>query len=194
MRVLLCLPAVLLAVATAASAGPFGLSLGQDLESLQSEEVSSQDFYYRLKSVPKPHSSFDAYYATVSPGQGLCRILAFTPNTENDRFGNEAKDTFEAVSGQLSNVYGESDFFDTLAPGSLWDEPGNWSMSVYTNDRSYVEFWSEETGAVLKDDIEGISLRASALRADATYLVLEYQFKNFANCAAERNAKDESAL
>ena len=115
--------------------GPFGLDKGMTLPQLGPTAKQVAPGKYRVTSVPKPHSAFDSFIVQVSPKTGLCWVKPMGKTISSSVYGVELKTAFGDMKGRLEQVYGASKTTDVLLPGSIWNEPKDWMMSLRKKER-----------------------------------------------------------
>lgn len=177
-----------------AFSGPFGLEMGMTVKELGSGFSEEQPGLYLSSTVPNPHSAFEAYVAKVGPKTGLCWIKAIGKDINANSYGTSLKSAFDDMRSRLSNTYGGSELFDVLLPGALWDDPDEYMMSLVQGERFLMASWDDSTDANLPENMTDLSLLASATNRSTGYLAIEYTFVNEAECEANINASEDSAL
>jgi hypothetical protein len=166
-------------------AAPFGLHMGMKQSELSVEKEGKKPGMFRLKTVPKPHRSFDWYVVQVGPKSGLCWIKAVGNDVKTSVYGSELKTELDSLRTGLGEVYGKSKFFDKLLSGSIWNEPNDWTMGLLKGERIYLSSWSVEEGSTLKPGLNKILLAANATSRNTGYVSLEYYFDNYSACEKE---------
>jgi hypothetical protein len=174
-------------------AGPFGIWKGEADSEVQIESEIDH-FLYKLKTVPRPHPSFDVYAVVLTPATGVCKVIAVSPVIDNDAFGNSTRSAFATVEEQLSEVYGSGKMYDFLHAGSIWEDEKYWAMSFAQNERSYAKIWSEESKASLKDDITDVVLEVISAGHNALQIRLHYEFYNMEDCKKAMKEEGKGAL
>jgi hypothetical protein len=190
----LAILAFALAVPSVGFAGPFGLEMGMKLSQLPGKPEAISGGYYKLTSVPKPHSSFEAYVVKLSPSTGVCWIKGIGVDIETSSYGIQLKSAFEEMRGKLDSAYGKSKLSDFLMPNSIWNEPNDWMMALIKKERLLAAQWGKEYGSNLPSDLESIALMASPTGRSEGYLALEYSGHQKSKCDAELEAKEDDAL
>jgi len=171
-----------------ALAGPFGLDMGQSVSQLQIVKVLKENEYEI--QVPKPNSTFEKYLAIATKENGLCKVLAVGIANSSDSNGDRVRLQFESLSAILQEKYGTPQTFDHLESGSLWQEPTQFAMGLFQNERTLAKFWTGK----LPDNIQSIALQAGGLSMSATNVTLGYEFSNLEQCENHVQEKDKSAL
>jgi hypothetical protein len=131
-----------------------------------------------LITVPKPHSAFETYYLIFGP-QGLVKIMASAKTLETNGFGQALKDAFLDLRDAVARTYGTPDTYDTLTPGSIWDEPKDWVMGVLKKERALEASWPAAAALKLPNRITAIGITTRALSPSAGYVRLDYFFEGF---------------
>lgn len=168
--------------------GPFGLVQGLTLEELGTAE-QLEPGKYKLRSVPKPHASFESYIVQVAPKAGLCWIKAIGKDVRTSGFGVELKSAFDDLRVRLESTYGRPELYDRLLPDSIWEEQKYFMMSLLKKERLLAAIWKPTTG-----DLGSVGLIATASSGERGYLSLEYSFKNEGACDQEIKASQDGAL
>jgi hypothetical protein len=163
-----------------AAAGPFGIEQGMKKEQLK-DLKETKPFQFSI-SPPKPHPRFELYNVKIHPKTGVCFLLAAGVTISTSVYGTELKGEFEEIRGQLSKIYGNSDTYDQLSYGSIWNEPKDWMMALRKKERGLQASWNNKSNAKMKDGITEILLSTIAPRTDKGYLVLQYEFSNTEKC------------
>lgn len=165
-------------IASAASAAPFGLTMGATAQALKG---TPQDGAL-LISVPEANAEFEMYAAMAPPGIGLCKINAIGVTHENDAYGSTTLRAYEAMKEALTARYGKPDSsYNFLKTGSIWNEPRDWVASILRNERNMITFWGVKT-PLNSNEVSAISLSVKATSSDDSYISLKYDLMNFASC------------
>ena len=105
---------------------------------------------------------------------GVCGVKGFHRVAGADNRGEAHNLAFNRYVELVTRKYGEPDNeFDFVSAGSLWDEPRHWLRGLRSGERSLVSFWVESLP-------EGIL--AIKVEANATFIVVGYQFSNDSEC------------
>ena len=173
-------------------AGPFGLEMGMSLEDIGSKPVQNIGVSYEFKEVPKPHSAFDFYILQIAPKGGLYCITAIATSITCSPNGFQLKNEFDNLKEILEKNYGECYMLDGLSPGSIWDEPGDWMMSIAKEHRFYMASWDKDES--LPPDLKKIILSVSATSQNSGFVILRYDFINSDSCSTKMSAEENNAL
>lgn len=171
--------------------GPFGLRPGLTTAELEAAvggrlaPIETATHLFTAPRVPRPHTAFESYALLVGPQSGLCQIRAIGIDITTGRHGLQLKSAFDDMATALSEVYGRPERIDRLLPGSIWNEPEDWTMGLVKRERFLQAEWSTASGSVLKSDLESVTLATSASSSDTGCLLLQYTFSNNAQCEAE---------
>ena len=172
---------------TFAAAQPFGIVMGQKVETLQAEKTE-RDFIYKVKP-PKSHPEMDFYLVTATPTQGVCLVKGVGVDHSNDSFGFKVKETADSISKQISATYGSVFYLnDFLERGSIWQDPKYWTMAIRKNERYYQYVWRKSKKSALASDVSEILETVSATSSETTYLTVQFTFNNHAACKAEMDS------
>lgn len=169
--------------ATAFAAGPFGISQGATLESLEAlQEVQPNMF---LVQPTNPHPSFEQYLVLHTESQGVCKVIAIDSLTTN-RFGVTLKQEFTELEQIFSERYGDKyQKSDEILTGSLWSSPKNYMTSLQKEERILAASWDPSTGYETTNGITAISITAKANTLNRANIILVYDFENFEDCEKE---------
>lgn len=185
-----------LLVSAGAYAAQFGLQLGESYEQI-TKVVSLKKvkpFIYSTPTLPNGNIAFNDYRLIITPKQGLCKIIAWTPNIESSVYGDGVKDKFSALFDALTSKYGKGRKLDTLRPGSIWDDPRDWMMGLAKNERFLTAIWTKKHGDSLSPDVQAIALTAHGVNSSHALISLGYEFTNFDSCLASIKAAENSSL
>ena len=102
----ICLLLAAMSYSAIALAGPFGTEIGMPKGDLgitaTTERVGGDsDYKWKLRSMPKTSSLFEAYVVKITPQNGLCYIKAVGKNVNTSRYGEGLRQYFERVEGAL---------------------------------------------------------------------------------------------
>lgn len=172
----------LFGIGLSASAGPFGLEKGMTYEQLLAIDPSISEIapgYYKLTTVPKPSPAFESYIVQIHPDHGLYFLKAIGKDIETSTYGIELKAEFDRVKKGLIAVYGEpTGSYDYLRPGSLWDEPRDWMISIIKKERVLIFAWGEDD-IPITTDIEKVFLGIDVTSTTSGYILIEYYFAGY---------------
>jgi hypothetical protein len=188
---------VALASAFAAHAGPFGLEMGTSVADLKKQmpaisTAGSNKFI--TSTVPKGHEAFETYGLLATPEHGLCKIMAIGRTVVTSVYGTQLKEKFNDVSDALESKYGKPDSdgkHDFLNRGSIWNEPQDWMMALRKKERTLFRYWS---GKNLPDNLSTVSIEATAQSTEKGYVIVYYEFSNFAACRQTTKTLTNSSL
>lgn len=181
-------------VATPAIAGPFGFTMGEPISKYKVAEALELG-RYKIQAVPVPRQDMDFVVVTATPAHGICKVTAISKDFPHDAYGTDILGEFDELKSALNQKYGPSKNFNFLKAGALWDEPREFAMALYKEERTLSSFWPLEVNSgPMADNIANISLTAKALNTDTTYWLLSYEFTNFEACTKALEAKENDAL
>lgn len=186
-------------------AGPFGLSMGMNLDEIRdacggvrpqkAAEVSGLDFDVNMYviSPEKTHSAFERYFVRVDEEAGLYEIGAESSAIPDDGYGETVKARFYSVAESISKTYGEPEITDAYrGERGVFDGDSNWMMALTGGDRILQSVWRAESGQnLLSGDVAGIVLATlgvysgSSTSGYAGVLRLDYIFANGAAVAEQ---------
>lgn len=162
---------------------PFGIELFSAADQLEILNDLGQGKF--MVSPPKPHPSFDAYVVQATPKLGVVWIKAITPTILNDAYGNQIRQTVNALKSQLVMRYGEAPTTDFLMTGSIWDEPRDWAQALAANERSYYVIWDRPNARGLPEDLSSVYLGASGIDGNSANICIEYASSKMSDAEAE---------
>jgi len=188
--------AMLALLSTKVSATQFGLEPGTSLADLKKivNLKEEKPYIYSASSLPNGNSSFDDYRLLITPQDGLCKIVAWTPEISSNSFGEAVEAKFDDLFEALTNKYGNSKKFDFLRSGSIWDEPEDWMMGLVKDDRTLVAYWDEEEHSTLPTELNAIMLKAIGVDPNTALISLSYEFSNFRKCNGWIKSQQNSSL
>lgn len=186
-------------------AGPFGLSMGMNLDEIRdacggvrpekAAEVSGLDFDDNMYVIfpEKTHSAFEFYFAWVDEDAGLYAIRAASSEIPDDGYGENVKTRFYSVAESISKTYGKPEIADAYrGERGLFDGASDWMMALTRGDRILQSVWRAESGQnLLSGDVAGIVLATlgvysgSSTSGYAGVLRLDYIFANGAAVAEQ---------
>ena len=175
-----------------AVAQPFGIVMGQQIDTLKAEKTSKEFTY--MVTPPKTHAEMEAYVVIATPGQGVCSVRGIGINHANDAFGFKIKDIAASIRKQVNATYGLSTLNDFLEPGSIWREANEWAIAVSKDERAYQFTWGKKTGPVISNNVVEILETVGAADRDTTYLTLQFRFNNYKLCKAEIDTAEAKAF
>ena len=186
---------VLVAVASPSagqdSRGAFGVRMGQPLSSLNVTKRFKDGDYEIV--VPTPNSEFDFYSVRVTPTTGVCKLTAFGKTHTGDSCGTDVRSAFGRLHDVLVSRYGTAKDYDFLKDGSIWNEPRDFHMGGLKGERTLSSFWLARNGSTLPSQFSPIGLDVQAVDG-GPYVVLNYEFSNFAKCKTIRDTSDNAGL
>lgn len=178
------------AISVEAADGPFGVAMGQKGDELVFDEDVG-DGYYVLRSVPRPHSHFESYIVMYHESTGVCLFQAVGIDVAAGADGAALKAEYELIAGLVSKAYGNYDHYEHLADGSSLDGNDNYMEAMAQGEMSLQASWDEESKAKLKNDITEVLLWGKATDAETGYVLLQYRFANWAECADRIEAEND---
>lgn len=110
-----------------------------------------------------------------------------------DPYGESAKRLYSEIKALLVAKYGNPQEFDHLKRGALYDEPREWTMSIYQKERTLMAFWGQE-GTPLAPGLAGLQLTVEAASYGQTRIVVAYEAEGYAQCLAEARAGEAAAF
>ena len=181
---------VFLSGAPALADGPFGVTMGSDIDSYKDCKPTKQTGYFECSALPRSHPDMQKYIIQAMPGIGVCFIRALTGEIETGAHGIELRQRTDDLMEQIAKTYGASKKTDLLMPGSIWKESNHWVMAVLKKDRIYGYDWSPKTKAKLKDGLTAIRVAAVATGPTSGRVEVEFHSEKTKRCRqAEQEAK-----
>ena len=164
-------------------AAPFGLKMGMTLneiaevcDGIEPQHIENDCYYI---SPTKKHPLFKHYVAFVSEKKGLYCLRAVSDDIKTNDYGTEIKNAFSEIKERISKTYGKSRFIDEIASDSIWKDDKYWLSALSDGARTYAAIWKSNSTTQLKDDLEEVSIYASAQRfPQIGWVILEYDFLN----------------
>lgn len=179
-------------------AGPFGLEMSTDVATLRRTcNLSSESGVpnvYMTSQVPNRNQAFETYLLVATPRHGLCKLTGVGKTIQTNSYGHQLVFEFERLEKVLEAKYGPGEKIDALLPGSIWNEPNDWTMALAKEERMLSHIWRSSPGHPLPDNIGVIGLEAVGLSQSKGYVKLGYEFTNFNACKAENSAKQDASL
>jgi hypothetical protein len=171
-------------------AGPFGFDYGMTKDQViaavgRENVIKDQDFVLRVITAPKPDDNFEAYSLLISPEKGLLKIIATGTTIDTSEFGMELKVGFGAMRDSLAKKFGApSNTYDFLQPDSNMDAPSAFTESLRKKQRVLAANWDitaekRKTAGPEADHLLGVVLETKALRKNAGWLEVTYEFEGF---------------
>jgi hypothetical protein len=200
--------------------GPFGLERGMTkdqvirlvgqknvAEKYAGDKFSGSDMLI-LSSAPKPHRAFVAYRLTISPKDGLLRIIAAGVDIPTNGFGRNVQEAFTNIRDAVAASYGQpANDFDYVETGSLWTEPQYWMIGVLKKERTLSSLWLpgplsyDPEGTSLKVNehklpynLDAISLVVVARSTEMACLRLIYEFEGYGAYADSKEATENKVF
>ncbi|ESQ93281.1 hypothetical protein ABAC460_00850 [Asticcacaulis sp. AC460] len=170
-----------------AADGPFGIAMGTRLEdlALSPKEPISGDNPVQTYGVipPIPNDQFSDYHVELTEKAGVCVITAFGHKQLNDLDGARVSAVFTTLKTALSRKYGPStDTLEGLNDGAVLTGHDQFAASLSKYQRHLSSGWDSIDPA---SQIESIALIAGSPKGRDTYIILNYQMKNFSQCLDE---------
>ena len=178
------------AISVEAADGPFGVAMGQKGDELVFDKDIG-DGYFLLHAVPRPHSHFESYTVMYHESTGVCLFQAVGVDVATGADGAALKQEYEMIAGLVSRAYGNYDHYEHLADGSSLDGDDNYMAAVAQGEMSLQASWDEESKADLKNHITEVLLWGKATDAQTGYVLLQYRFANWAECADRIEAEND---
>ncbi len=132
----------------------------------------------------KMHSEFEDYYIILDNEYGLVKIVAIS-NVETNRYGTSLINKFNNLYDALSKKYGQGEKFDFLIPSSIWDEDGDYMMSLVQGDRILMAAWEVDAELI-------IVLQVTAESTSSGIVSLAYEYANFEKSIENKQKTEDS--
>lgn len=179
-------------------AGPFGLSMGMNLDEIRDacggvrpekasvvSPVFDDDMYFIYPK--KTHSDLKYYFAHVDETAGLYRISVMSGEIPDNGYGERVKTTFYSIAYSISKTYGEPEITDEYKgePG-FFEMDSEWMTALKRGDRVLgAVWWAEPEEDLLPGNVSLIALNAGSTSGYAGTLLLSYFFANAAAVAEQ---------
>lgn len=161
-------------------AGPFGFDDTAAPDPSFCTKRDSGGLWYECTSAPKPHPNFEYYLIKYHESTGTCFLKGIGKTIETNVYGTSLKSSMEKLESQISSVYGAAvDNLDRLLPGSIWDEPEDYMMSLRKNERIRIIKWETDSAQY---GFRTIYLGAGALSVETAYINIEYYYPSDDQC------------
>lgn len=148
---------------------PFGLEPGS------TPPNGMANYHIDFETVPKPHPAFKSYAGIWKPGRGLTMILGTSERFSDDRTAIGARQLYEQVKRQLSQIYGDPDVHEFVTD-EYWDDENDFCMTLGNDERFHLSRWTQSEHA-LDERVQNIQL---SVRSDDGYeeshVCLSYSF------------------
>ena len=175
----------LLLFASPVLAGPFGFDTASkknlaDVYSYCSKDNEKKIYNISCSDAPKSHPDIQVYQMRYIDSVGLCSIQGVGYNINDSDRGVSTRRKTDDIANQIKIKYGNWDKkYDSIYSSSIWDEPGDWMMSIIQNDRVYAYLWQ------LNPPINGvktIAVAAEALERDVGFVLVEFNTPLYDKC------------
>jgi hypothetical protein len=99
-------------LAQTASQGPFGFHRGMTREEVVQAvgtgavDAASSNDLLKLSVAPKPYNGFAWYRLTISPAEGVLKIVAVGKDIQSNGFGTDIQEEFNRIYKGVQGVYG----------------------------------------------------------------------------------------
>ncbi|MDQ8869225.1 hypothetical protein RFI05_18510 [Acinetobacter baumannii] len=104
---------------------------------------------------------------------------------------SRASSEFDSVKGGLTAKYGAPNGdYNFLRSKSIWNQPNEWMMGLYKEERTLAATWEPEE----PNGVKNIILKAKAKSTNEGYITVAYEFFNTESCYKEQKVKDISGL
>jgi hypothetical protein len=157
-----------------AFAGAFGIESGTLASTLSPQVLPSMPGAV-LVTPPKPNAEFVNYMAIVNGRGEVCKVAGLGRDHEGDLDGSAVRSAFATLLAPLTERYGSPKMADFLHAGSIWKEPGEWTMSLFLKQRTYTAVWLHPAAP----DMSAVALAAYGSNRSTTSLTLSYEFPCF---------------
>lgn len=165
-------------------ASPFGLEMGMSLDEIKEvckgvkPEHIEDDRY--LIYPEKKHPLFEQYIAYVDDSIGLYYIKAISTDIKTNDYGTELQNAFHDIKDRISKTYGEPIVIDEVRSDSYFKEDKYWLQTLRDGARTLSALWFLEKTKEISDNLAVVGIFSNVYKYDVGYIVLEYQFTNYA--------------
>lgn len=170
----------------------FGLEIGTDPSRLPGCKAAGKDMY-SCTTLPKPHPAFESYQVYFVKGIGICTVRAIGEDIVTSRSGGELRSAADKLIEQIGAQYGTSNKMDLISPSSIWDEYGDWTMSILQKDRMYGMIWSEDDGFEAQNGVEAMAVLVEVLSPTKGYVSFTINSTAHSRCK-NKTTSDEASV
>lgn len=165
--------------------GPFGFVIGSDINGY---ECTGSTAGKHVCEPPKPHSDFSAFVVGATDADGICSVTGIGIDTSTNGYGTSLKTKADKIAAQISQIYGSpTERINRLVPGSIWNDPDDWTMAIAMDDRFYAHKWAN----VRVRGVEEIYVGVFADSSRTGRVNVEFYGANYEKCSAA--VSDEQA-
>lgn len=179
--------AVLLPIPSLSFAGPFGLNFKSQTPPSSCAQVQGQMY---MCSPPTPHPDLDKYIMSFVKDVGICFVFG-SKDVQVNSFGSQAKTLYADLIEQLTQKYGEGEDLGKLLPGSIWNEPGDFLMSLVKGERSVMYVINLKDNP---DGIEKIIASTTHFRGSELAVAVNFVTTNMSRCNEAQEKKKVDAF
>lgn len=140
-----------------------------------------------LKAVKLPPvAGMDDLLALYTDEQGICKVVGMK-NVENyrgDSYGIAHKREADKLADRVTKKLGSepTTVFD-FNSDSLFDEPEDWLFALRRGNARYSFFWEDDSAS----PFYGVNILTST-----SYVMVSFEFKNFKQCVAAKEAAHDA--
>ncbi|WP_321300997.1 hypothetical protein [uncultured Sphaerochaeta sp.] len=160
------------------SAGPFGIEMGQSVDTLKRNNLrlelleGTSNFYIVVPKISHPVLEFVGVF--IGEDGGVIQIVAQSSNFKDSGYGKSIRLAFTDIKNSIDSLLGPSVFIDWIESDSKLADPEDWLASIDYGDRYYFAIWADYTDASLPEDIGEITLLVDAYSRSEGFVRLEF--------------------
>lgn len=171
-------------------AGPFGFDYGMTKDQVVhivggAHIIKDEGYILQVTAAPKPDDRFEVYLLIFSPEKGLLKIIATGKTIDTDVPGTELRLAYDDMRDALSEHFGApTKTLDMATPDSKLGDPSVFTEALLKGARLLICNWDidaakRKAAGPAGDHLVGVILQARALRKDAGWLQVTYEFEGF---------------
>jgi len=188
----LTLVSVLISIALAGE-GPFGIEFGTPPSSLN---ATLEGDIYMLNSVPKPHPYFKIYIVKATQSQGVYWIKGIGSTVHTSIYGEGIRFKEDELASQVASVYGQNYIkYDFLRSGSIWNEPEDWMIGLFKEERVYAYSWdSDNTDPFVSRKVLSVFIGSISLDKNSGAIFIEFSGTNYDTAKSDVRENQSSSF
>ena len=171
--------------------GPFGIAIGQSIESIGKTSKLDKPGLYIVDAPPKPSSAFETVVIVAFPETGVCQIRGVSADFENDSAGLRARGAVDELAEAMATKYGPAKKTDACYGSDSLCQSNYWMMTLSDNQRFYGYAFNGRDGVYRDTHISSVDLNLQGKNLNTSYILLEYKGDNTVAC--ERAMKKAKA-
>ena len=166
--------------------GPFGIEMGTPISRFEVLDTFD-DGTQKVVIKGYDNALMDFYEVRHTSEDALCMITGVGRDVTSGDEGQELRSDMQRLKQALARTYGQPDNVYLQGPDN--SAPAKWLGEIRDETRSHRFCWLGEDGEDYPNDVESICLTAKSVNDGIGYSVIRYEFDNFDDCEAEREAE-----